>query len=57
MRPIDLDQLNLETCEMLHRFGDLIFFKNLSSDVWLEFFEVMDQKVYLPGDRIVTEGL
>ena len=42
---------------MLHRFGDIIFFKNLSSETWLEFFEVMERKVYLPGDRIVTEGL
>jgi hypothetical protein len=42
---------------MLHRFGDIIFFKNLSSDLWLEFYEVMETKVYLPGDRIVTEGL
>lgn len=42
---------------MLHRFGDIIFFKNLSRDVWLEFFEVMEQKVYLPGDRVLTEGL
>lgn len=57
IRPMDLDQLNLETCEMLHRFGDIIFFKNLSSDLWLEFYEVMETKVYLPGDRIVTEGL
>ena len=57
IRPMDLDQLNLETCQMLHRFGEIIFFKNLSPDVWLEFSEVMEQKVYLPGDRIVTEGL
>jgi hypothetical protein len=42
---------------MLHRFGDIIFFKGLSNEDWIEFFEVMEIKLYLPGDRILTEGI
>jgi hypothetical protein len=37
VRPKDVDDLLLETCQKLHRFEDISFFKPLPHYLWLQF--------------------
>lgn len=46
----DVDNLNYEICQTVHRFGDIEFFKPFDRNFWLEFLDIMERRVYLAGD-------
>lgn len=56
IKPSDVDNLLLEVCQMEHRFHELPFLKELPKYLWLKFLQVMEKRVYLPGDVIHYEG-
>lgn len=56
IKPGDLDDLLLEVCQMEYRFHELPFLKLLPKYLWLKFVQVMEKRVYLPGDIIYHEA-
>lgn len=56
VRPRDQNELILDVLHNKHRFHKNIFFQNLSTKIWRDFYEHMKKRIYRTGDIIYERG-
>lgn len=56
VKPYYITKLFAEVCRNQHQFHKISFFENLPKKLWVEFFENMEERIYLKGEVIYESG-
>ena len=56
VKPYYITKLFAEVCKNQHQFHKISFFEDLPKKLWVEFFENMEERIYLKGEVIYESG-